>query len=70
MLDASARQWKQDVMEAAENKFERRLSEESAATRLEIAAVRLEIAKAQASTLRWMFANWLTLILAILATRH
>jgi hypothetical protein len=69
VLEVSAHQWKRDVLEAAENKFERRLSEESAALRLEIAAVRLEIAKSHASLLRWQFAQWLTLMLAIGATR-
>jgi hypothetical protein len=72
MLEAATvRQLKQDVMEAAENTVERRLSEESAALRLEIAAVRLEIAKSQGTMLRWMFAGWLTTMLAIvdLATK-
>jgi hypothetical protein len=64
MLEISAREWKQDVLEAANDKFERRLAEE-------VAAVRLEIAKTHASTLRWMFAGWLTTMLAIvdLATK-
>ena len=78
MLDMSARQWKQGVLEAAENKFERRLVEESAGLRLEIAAVRvdmaalhLEIARAHASMLRWTFVQWITMMLTIvgLATR-
>ena len=64
MLEMQVRQWKQDVLEAATDRFERRLSEE-------IAAVRLEIAKSHSSTLRWMFAGWLTTMLAIvdLATK-
>ena len=66
MLEMSAREWKKDVLEAAENKFERRLSEETGALRLEIAAVRLEIAKAHHSQLRWMAAGWLTQMIAII----
>jgi uncharacterized membrane protein YqjE len=72
MLEMSARQWKQDVLDAANDRFERRLSEmagtlrvEMAAIRLEIASVRLEIARSQNRTLRWMFAGWLTLVLTI-----
>jgi len=60
MLDMSARQWKQDVLEAANDKFERRLSEE-------MAAVRLEIARSHLSLLRWQFGYWLTQMLAIVA---
>jgi hypothetical protein len=66
MWEVSAHQWKQDVLDTADNKFERRLSEEGGALRLEIAAVRLEIAKSHASTLRWMAAGWLTQMLAII----
>ena len=71
MLDMSARQWKQDVLDKA-NKFERRVGEESGALKLEMAgmrlemgAIRLEIAKSHTSLLRWMFASWLTTMLAM-----
>ena len=63
MLDMSARQWKQDVLEVANDKFERRLSEETGALKLEIAAIRLDIAKSHNSLLRWMFGFWLTTML-------
>jgi hypothetical protein len=67
MWEMSARQWKEDVLDAANDKFERRLSEESGALRLEMAAVRLEIARSHASLLRWQFGFWLTQMLAIVA---
>ena len=66
MLEMHGWQWKQDVLDTVNDKFERRLTEESAALRLDIAAVRLEIAKSHASTLRWMAAGWLTQMLAII----
>jgi hypothetical protein len=65
MLEMTARQWKQDVLETAEDRFERRLSEEGAGLRLEMAALRLEIAKSRNSVQRWQFACWLTTMLAI-----
>jgi hypothetical protein len=65
MFQMSATDWKQDVLEAANDKFERRLSEEAAALRLEMAEIRLEIAKSRNSVQRWMLACWLTTMLAI-----
>ena len=60
MWEMSARQWKEDVLDAANDKFERRLSEE-------MAEVRLEIARSHVSLLRWQFGFWLTQMLAIVA---
>ena len=60
MWEMSARQWKEDVLEAASDRFERRLSEE-------MAAVRLEIARSHLSLLRWQFGFWLTQMLTIVA---
>jgi hypothetical protein len=60
MLEMQDRQWKQDVLDAANDEFERRLAEE-------MAEVRLDIAKSHASLLKWLFAQWLTLMLAIIA---
>ena len=60
MWEMSARQWKEDVLEAASDKFELRLSEE-------MAAVRLEIARSHLSLLRWQFGFWLTQMLATIA---
>jgi hypothetical protein len=72
MLEMTARQLRQDVLDTATDRFERRLSEESAALRLEMAAlrldmaeVRLDIARSRNSTNKWMFAYWLTAMLAI-----
>jgi len=69
MLEMQGWKWKQDVLDTVNDSFERRLTEESAALRLEIGAVRLEIAKSHASLLKWQFAQWLSLMLAIFATR-
>ena len=67
MWEMPARQWKEDVLDAANDKFERRLSEESGALRLEMAAVRLEIARSHNRLLRWQFGFWLTQLLATIA---
>ena len=67
MWEMSARQWKEGVLDAANDRFERRLTEESGALRLEMASVRLEIARSHASLLRWQFGFWLTQMLTIIA---
>ena len=48
MLDSGEHEWKKDVLEIVTDRFERRLTEE-------IATVRLEIAAARLSMIRWMF---------------
>jgi hypothetical protein len=59
MLDSGGNQWKKDVLETATDRFERRLTEEIGAVRLEIAALRTEItaeiAAGRQSMIRWMF---------------
>ena len=58
------------MLEAGSDRFERRLSEELGAFRVEvtreIALVRVEVATSHASLLRWMFALWVSGILAII----
>ena len=54
----TGREWKNDVLETASDRFERRITEEISAMRLEMAAMRI-------SLLRWMFAFWGSAILAI-----
>ncbi len=46
-LDAAGQQWKEDVLEMAADRFERRLAQETSAVRIEIADSRLSI-------MRWM----------------
>ena len=46
-LDAAGQQWKEDVLEMAADRFERRLAQETSAVRIEIADSRLSI-------IRWM----------------
>jgi ABC-type multidrug transport system fused ATPase/permease subunit len=78
MLDDTSREWKEDVLQTAGDRYERRLSEELgkfrvakefAAVRAEItnefAAIRVEMVTARVSMLRWMFALWASAILAI-----
>ena len=49
LLDASQKEWKEDVPETACERFERRLSEE-------IGGLRVDMARQHASVLKWMFA--------------
>lgn len=59
MLDSDEHEWRKAVLETATDRFERRLTEEIGAVRLEIAAMRVEIAREIAagrlSLIRWMF---------------
>ena len=70
MPDFAFRDWKKDVLESAADRFERRLTEESGALRLDMASlrsdVRMEIGtlrtdmeKMNSSLVRWMFLFWI-----------
>jgi hypothetical protein len=59
LLDANQGRWKDDVMNTASDRFERRLSEE-------LAFLRKEFAEMRVSLLRWTFAFWASAVLAIL----
>lgn len=58
LLNRTAHQTREDVVGLVAERFERRLSEESGALRLDIAAVRGEIASTKAELIRWMFIFW------------
>ena len=45
-------EWKNDVLEIAADRFERRLTEETS-------TMRIEMARMQTSLIRWMFVFWL-----------
>jgi hypothetical protein len=62
--------WKKDVLETAADRFERRLTEESAALRLEMGNTRADLkndiwqlrsdmAHLHTSLIKWMFAFWI-----------
>jgi len=57
-LDDVGQHWKEDVLEIAANRFERRLGVELSQFRVEmareLAAVRVEISASRLSTIRWM----------------
>ena len=64
------REWKEDVLETACERFKRRLSEEVAGVHREVNVVRLEMANLRVDTtqqmarmhtslLRWMFVFWI-----------
>jgi hypothetical protein len=57
-LDGVGQHWKEDVLEIAANRFERRLGVELSQFRVEmareLAAVRVEISASRLSTIRWV----------------
>lgn len=56
MVHAAGSDWRNEVWQRAVERFERRISEENARTRVEI--------------LRWSFAMWITQMTAILVTAY
>ena len=52
MLEAAQRNWKEEVLETACDRFERRLSEE-------VGGLRIEMAQMHVSLVRWMFVFWI-----------
>jgi hypothetical protein len=52
MMNLALAEWKKDVLEGAADRFERRLGEETA-------MLRVEMAQMQTSLVRWMFVFWL-----------
>jgi hypothetical protein len=69
LLDDSGRNWRENVLMTATDRFDRRLSEESGAVRVEVAngfaVVRQEIASARADILRWSFLFWIGQVAAM-----
>ena len=59
MIDSRGREWKNDVLETATDRFERRLTQEGSLIRQEVTATRISI-------LRWMFAFWIANLTATL----
>jgi hypothetical protein len=70
MLDDTSREWKKDVLDAATDRYERRLTEEVGTLRAEMAhefaEVRVEMASMRVSIVRWMFAFWVAQLGAML----
>lgn len=52
MLNLALLEWKQDVLESAADRFERRLSEETG-------KLRVEMARMETRLIAWMFVFWL-----------
>jgi hypothetical protein len=63
LLDDAGQQWKDDVLAITGERFERRLSQEIGALRVdmakEFASVRVEMATMQANLLKWSFLFWI-----------
>jgi hypothetical protein len=62
LLDSERREWSGHVLSVAADRFERRLTEEISALRVELhdglASVRQELATSRVEMLRWSFLFW------------
>src|SRR6185436_6179569 len=69
MLDSERKDWSDQVLTAAADKFERRLSEELSVLRVELhdglLSVRQEIATTRVEMLKWSFLFWLGQVAAM-----
>ena len=76
LIDSAGHEWKDGMIEAAIDRFERRLSDEIgilradlareiALIRVELERVRVEMAQGQSTMLRWLFGFLITVLAAI-----
>ena len=73
LLDSERKDWSDHVLTASADKFERRLSEEISALRVEVRdglhdgllSVRQELATTRVETLKWSFLFWLGQVAAM-----
>ena len=75
LLDAERKDWSEQVLMTATDRFERRLTQEIGLLRHEfhtslqegLAAIRAELATARVETLRWSFVFWIGQVAAVAA---
>jgi hypothetical protein len=71
LLDAERRDWNEQMLSVAGERFERRLVEEASKLRVEMSALgselRQEIAKDRFELLKWMFLFWVSQLAAMSA---
>ena len=60
LLGSAQTDWKEDVLDTASNRFERRLSER-------VVGLRVEMAQMHSSLLRWMFVFWIGQLMTLLS---
>lgn len=58
VINEAAKGQREDIVSFVEERFERRLAEELAKVREDIAALRVEAANGKADLIRWMFVFW------------
>jgi len=58
VINEAAKGHREDIIAFVEERFERRLAEELAKVREEIATLRVEAANGKADLIRWMFVFW------------
>jgi len=71
LLDTERKEWSDQVLSVATDRFERRLTEEASALRVELhqglASVRDEIASMRVDMLKWSFVFWVGQVAAMAA---
>jgi hypothetical protein len=73
MLDSDRKEWSEHVLSVAADRFERRLTEEVSALRVEVrdalhdglSSVRQELATTRVETLKWSFLFWVGQVAAM-----
>jgi hypothetical protein len=60
LLESAQTDWKEDVLDTASDRFERRLSEG-------VVGLRVEMAQMHTSLLRWMFVFWIGQLMTMLS---
>ena len=69
VLTSAGDEWREDVLETATERFERRVMEETGGIRQEMSAFRLdmtrELAKIRVEWLRWSFVFWMGQVAAL-----
>ena len=68
-INAAGREWKDEVMTAAIDRFERRIVEETSRLRVDMAGMETRLStridKVQTDLLKWSFAFWIGQVVAI-----
>ena len=69
MLDSDRKEWSEHVLSVAADRFERRLTEEISAVRVEVrdglSSVRQELATTRVEMLKWSFLFWVGQVAAM-----
>lgn len=66
-INAAGREWKDDVMTAAIDRFERRIVEETSKLRVDLANTETRLQARMADLIKWSFVFWIGQVIAMTA---